>query len=162
MPNHIHGIIVINDRDFGKCEGEEAKCTDQGVKCRGEGVECRDQVVKCRGEGVKCRDQVVKCRDQVVKCRGEVTSPLHLTNTSQNVPSKTKNLQISTQQIKRPTLGQIIAYFKYQSTKNTNQYRRTPGVKIWQRNYYERVIRNGKELNRIQKYIIENPRHWEI
>jgi putative transposase len=36
----------------------------------------------------------------------------------------------------QPTLGNTIAYFKYQSTKNVNNLRQTPGVKLWQRNYY--------------------------
>jgi REP element-mobilizing transposase RayT len=34
-----------------------------------------------------------------------------------------------------------------------------PG-RLWQRNYYERIIRNEDELNRIREYIIENPQNW--
>jgi len=34
--------------------------------------------------------------------------------------------------------------------------------KIWQRNYYDRVIRNEKELDKIKKYIFENPLKWEL
>ena len=30
-----------------------------------------------------------------------------------------------------------------------------------ERNYYERVIRDEEELNRIRQYIIDNPTHWE-
>jgi len=36
-----------------------------------------------------------------------------------------------------------------------------PG-KLWQRNYYEHVIRNENELNRIREYIINNPKKWEF
>ena len=36
----------------------------------------------------------------------------------------------------------------------------TPGKSVWQRNYFERVIRNEKELNRIREYIINNPVKW--
>ncbi|MDF1500606.1 MAG: hypothetical protein P1P76_09060 [Anaerolineales bacterium] len=32
---------------------------------------------------------------------------------------------------------------------------------IWQRNYYERVIRDDAELNRLRRYIIENPLRWK-
>ena len=53
----------------------------------------------------------------IEKCRGEVTSPLQ-----------------------KPVLGQIIAYYKYQTTKFINELRHTPGLSIWQRNYYEHVI----------------------
>lgn len=60
------------------------------------------------------------------------------------------------------TLGQIVGYFKYQSTKEINGRRGTPGERIWQRNYYEHVIRSENELNRIRKYIAENPLKWEM
>lgn len=59
------------------------------------------------------------------------------------------------------TLGKIIAYFKYTSTKRINQMRDIGIRKIWQRNYYERIIRHDKELNQIRKYILENPGQWE-
>ncbi len=35
-----------------------------------------------------------------------------------------------------------------------------PG-KLWQRNYWEHIVRNENELNRIQQYIINNPAQWE-
>jgi len=31
---------------------------------------------------------------------------------------------------------------------------------LWQRNYYEHVIRNGEELNAIRQYIVDNPLRW--
>ena len=34
--------------------------------------------------------------------------------------------------------------------------------KLWQRNYWERVIRDDTELNRIQEYIVSNPARWEL
>ena len=34
--------------------------------------------------------------------------------------------------------------------------------RLWQRNYYDRIIRNDSELNRIRKYIIENPINWSF
>ena len=34
--------------------------------------------------------------------------------------------------------------------------------KLWQRNYYEHVIRDENELNRIREYIINNPLQWEL
>jgi putative transposase len=61
-----------------------------------------------------------------------------------------------------PTLGQIIGYFKYQSTKDINNLTKSPGKKIWQRSFYDRIIRDEKELYRIRKYIEQNPIKWEI
>lgn len=61
---------------------------------------------------------------------------------------------------KRATLGQIVAYFKYQSAKRINELRNVPGLPVWQRNYYEHVIRNERELQAIRQYIRTNPLNW--
>ena len=60
-----------------------------------------------------------------------------------------------------PTLGQIVAYFKYGTTKQINAIRNTPGIRLWQRNYYDHVIRDEESLNKIREYIINNPANWE-
>ena len=56
-----------------------------------------------------------------------------------------------------PTLGQIIAYFKYNSTKQINTLKNNGINKIWQRNFYDHVIRNDKSLHKICEYIIPKP-----
>ena len=85
MPNHLHGIVVIND--------------------------------ECRG--------------------GSRTAPTH-----------------------KP-LGRLIGAFKTVSTKQINQIRNTPGISVWQRNYYEHIIRNETELNSIREYVMCNPLKWD-
>ena len=35
-----------------------------------------------------------------------------------------------------------------------------PGRHFWQRNYYEHVIRTEKELDKVRRYIQENPANW--
>jgi len=59
-----------------------------------------------------------------------------------------------------PTVGQIIGYFKYQSTKKINEIRHHGIQRIWQRNYYEHIVRDESDLNRICKYIQNNPLKW--
>ncbi len=64
-----------------------------------------------------------------------------------------------------PTLGDVVGWFK---TMTTNEYIR--GVKqlgwlpfqgkLWQRNYYEHIIRNEAEFHQIRKYIATNPARW--
>ena len=39
--------------------------------------------------------------------------------------------------------------------------RHTPGAPVWQRNYYEHVVRNDGELLRVREYILTNPLDWE-
>lgn len=60
-----------------------------------------------------------------------------------------------------PTLGNIMAYFKYCSTKNINDLEGMPGRKIWQRNFHDHIIRNHKPLKAIRQYIVNNPKNWE-
>jgi len=73
MPNHLHGIIVIN--------------------------------TECRG--------------------GSRTAPTNMT--------------------KRKPLGRLIGAFKTVSSKHINVIRNIPGALVWQRNYYEHIVRNKKE-----------------
>jgi putative transposase len=80
--------------------------------------------------------------------RGEVTSPTQ--KGAETAP------------LRKHTLGQIIAYFKYQTTKSINKIRLTPGNRIWQRNYYEHVIRNENDLNEVRQYVIDNPVQWDM
>jgi len=63
--------------------------------------------------------------------------------------------------MKRHALPEIIRGFKTFSSRRINQIRNTPGKKLWQRNYWEHIIRNENELNRIRQYITDNPVKWE-
>jgi len=60
------------------------------------------------------------------------------------------------------SLGSLMAGFKSSVTKRINELRGTPGTPLWQRNYYEHIIRNEKSLNRIRQYIHNNPVNWEM
>jgi REP element-mobilizing transposase RayT len=57
-------------------------------------------------------------------------------------------------------LGRLIGAFKTVSTKQINQLRATPGQPVWQRNYYEHVIRNEIDLEEIREYIQNNTLKW--
>lgn len=59
------------------------------------------------------------------------------------------------------SLGAIIAGFKSAVTKQVNRILNTPGAPLWQRNYYDHIIRNEKEWDNIRKYIQTNPANWE-
>ena len=60
------------------------------------------------------------------------------------------------------SLSSLMAGFQSPVTSKINQLRGTPKQDVWQRNYFDRIIRNDKELNRIRKYIIENPMKWDL
>jgi putative transposase len=59
------------------------------------------------------------------------------------------------------SLGAFVAGFKSAVTKRINEIRCTPGSPVWQRNYYEHIIRGDGELLRVREYILNNPLEWE-
>ena len=69
---------------------------------------------------------------------------------------------------KRKPLGQLIGAFKTVSAKHINLARQTPGLPVWQRNYYghafgmHHTIRNDYELNAIRQCIGQNPLKWAL
>ncbi|MEJ2700082.1 MAG: hypothetical protein P8Z70_10555, partial [Desulfuromonadales bacterium] len=54
-----------------------------------------------------------------------------------------------------------VGSFKSAATKRINPLRDNPGVAVWQRNYFERVIRDERELEGTRQYIADNPSGWE-
>ena len=66
-----------------------------------------------------------------------------------------------------PTVGDIVGAFKSRVTVEYIRGVKTSGWppfrgRLWQRNYYEHIIRNERALNAIRQYIIENPRRWQM
>ena len=63
---------------------------------------------------------------------------------------------------KRHGLPEIVRQFKTFSARRINRRRGTPGQPVWQRNYYEHIIRHEESLNRIRDYILTNPLRWNL
>jgi putative transposase len=61
-----------------------------------------------------------------------------------------------------PNLGAVVGYFKYESTKRINHVGGTPGTPVWQRGYYEHVVRDEASLQRVRQYILANPQRWSL
>ena len=104
MPNHIHGIIIVDRR---------------GRACR---------------------------------------APTH------SAPLQDMRKNTSTiEQFGKPTHGSIptiIRSYKSAVTRHINQKQNISGRTLWQRNYYEHIIRDEEELNQIREYITNNPLKW--
>lgn len=58
------------------------------------------------------------------------------------------------------SLGSIIRSYKAAVTRRINHMRRSPSAKVWQRGFFERIVRDEQELERIQAYIRNNPERW--
>jgi REP element-mobilizing transposase RayT len=135
MPNHFHGIIVNtgNGGNGGIAGADLRVCPCPDVHPDEKQRAYPDETGKYTGEHTG-----KYTGEHTGKYRGEHTgSPLHA----------------------------VIQWFK---TMTTNEYMR--GVKtlgwipfnkkLWQRNYYERIIRNGQSYQNISAYIINNPANW--
>lgn len=113
MPNHFHGIIVLND--------------NVGATRR---VARFPETRRSAQEGAIHRIALTKAHTKDISGAGP------------------------------GSIGAIIGQFKSIATKRINAMRSNPGSPVWQRNYYEHIIRNEDEMNRIREYIINNPAKW--
>lgn len=148
MPNHIHGIIFIiaerrgevisppNSPNFDLHENSISLRDNPNKNIQSTKV---DETSQQGGETPPLQEQNQNMNDDINNQRGAETAPL-----------------------RKPTLGQIIGYFKYQSTKEMNRIETKDAItKFWQRNYYEHIIRDEKDLQSKTDYININPSLWD-
>ena len=77
---------------------------------------------------------------------------------------KTVPTEPKIEQFGKPTsnsIPTIVRLIKSTTTKQINLLRHFPGKPVWQRDYYEHVVRNETSLFLIRKYVRENPVRWE-
>ncbi len=60
-----------------------------------------------------------------------------------------------------PTIGDVVRGYKSAVTKRINQLRNPPLAPVWQRNYYEQIIRDEAAYLKIAEYIQTNPQRWQ-
>ena len=61
---------------------------------------------------------------------------------------------------KRHGIPEIVRAFKTYSARKINEMRAADRPPVWQRGFYDHVIRGEGELNRVRTYIMDNPRRW--
>jgi REP element-mobilizing transposase RayT len=65
-------------------------------------------------------------------------------------------------QIKAASLPAVLRSFKAAATKRARDASLLGSNPLWQRNYYEHIVRPGEALNDIRKYVSENPARWAL
>ncbi|MCP4581380.1 MAG: transposase [candidate division Zixibacteria bacterium] len=95
--------------------------------------------------------------DRTVRMRSGTTQPPGVCDTPLQHRSEKRALKSTSQ-----TLGAIIRGFKAASTGKIRRILGKSGLCVWQRNYYEHIIRNDQDLHDIRKYINDNPLKWEL
>ncbi|MBN1286596.1 MAG: transposase [Anaerolineae bacterium] len=131
MPNHLHAVIVLID---------ESQPTS-------------DRVGASVGAGFKPAHLGMDVEPAHNHNPGMGVEPAH--SQSPGVGAGLKPAPT-----KRHTLSEIVRAFKTSSARRINALRNISGVPVWQRNYYERIVRDEDELNRIRQYIGDNPARW--
>jgi REP element-mobilizing transposase RayT len=78
-------------------------------------------------------------------------------NAPRRVP--TEGIRMGLEPLRRSSLSSIINHYKGNITKwcNRNGYNFA-----WQPRFYDRIVRNGRELNKIRQYIWDNPAKWSV
>jgi REP element-mobilizing transposase RayT len=134
MPNHIHGIVILTDPADDATDG----ATAIGATISG-----------ATTGGATTRVAPTTARDDATPVgAGLVPAP---STPALSTPA--------------PTLGDVIGAFKSRVTveyiRGVKTFGWTPfDRRLWQRNYYEHIIRNEETLNCIRRYIAENPIRW--
>ena len=84
------------------------------------------------------------------------------TDTGESAPIHAGRAPAQSGPLRRPprSLGSFIGGYKSAVAKRINALRDTPRAPVWQRNYYERIIRGERELENTRQYIIDNPACW--
>ena len=77
-------------------------------------------------------------------------------------PTKPANTIAPTKVMKNYPLSEIVRGFKTFSSRKINEMRFKSGMSLWQRNYYEHIIRNEQSLTHIRDYILTNPLSWDL
>lgn len=75
-------------------------------------------------------------------------------------PAPTTTASSPPSRAKRHGLPEIVRALKTFSARRINNHRGTTGTSVWQRNYYEHIIRDERDYRRIAAYIKNNPRRW--
>ncbi|MGZ2369415.1 transposase [Ancylomarina sp. YFZ004] len=138
MPNHIHFIVSLGDYGFDN------------------GISAIDNVI--------VNDTVKKIHEfSLHPTPSSPPSPTQLIEQWWINPIYQPNIDEIKQYRKerrKMIIPKILGKFKQQTSKQINIVRNTSGIKNWQSNYHDHIIRNDDEYQRIRNYIINNPRNW--
>ncbi len=148
MPDHIHGIIVIHEKDRSV----------QTVGARSPRPVSSDNTSSIARSPRPVSSENTSSIARLPRPWSPRPDSPEKETLRAGLPRPYESKQPFSDSTQRaPTLGQIVAFYKYQSTKCVNQIRGTPGAPVWQRNYYEHIIRDLNDLSRIREYIRTNP-----
>ena len=163
MPNHVHGIVVIRERLVdvrGDVGGVGARHDAPDTNA----LDAPDTTMNAPGIGSGDAPGTTNAPDDPgTETPGGDPDTAHAhaqhTRARHDAPLRDPRKPPG---IPRGALGQIVASYKSAVTRLAYRNGLLPhGTPVWQRNYWDRVIRDDGEYERIAKYIRENPMNWQ-
>lgn len=96
----------------------------------------------------------------IVWITGEVSYHPHLGTWKNIIPYRKSQPRISITSTEFETINSIMNAFRMTATVRINQMGSFGEIPVWQKSFYNRTVRNDRELGRIQEYIYSNPKDW--
>ena len=143
MPDHVHGIVVLVGGDSEAGSDSVPTLGSATVGSRPEEAGYKPALTQDEApahDGAREEEAGLK------------PAPTQDARTQDEAPTK----------VRRHGLSEVVRGFKTYSGRRVNGLRGTPGVAVWQRGYYEHVVRNEEDMNRIRQYFLENPLRWSL
>jgi len=147
MPNHLHGIIIIESSEVAGEALANQDFSQLFSEVAGEALANQDfsqLFSEVAGEALANQD-FSKQQNLSSQCFA---------------PTVYTGETIKINGTKPQSLAAITQNYKSVSTRQINRMNKAKGNVIWQRNYYEHIIRNEEALNNIREYIVNNPINW--
>ena len=144
MPNHVHGIVVLkNDAD------------DKGAGLKPAPTQPETAALSGHAN--------VRAGFKPICTELETAALLGCANVGAGFkPARTEPARTQPTLTKRHDLPEIVRAFKTFSARRINALRDAVGTPVWQRNYFEHIIRDEGSLNDIRQYITNNPAQWDL
>ncbi|MBD2308062.1 transposase [Chroococcidiopsis sp. FACHB-1243] len=138
MPNHLHGILILSGDRYGRAGFDRE-------------LSVTTEILSGDRYGRAGFDRESSATTEILSAKP--------------VPTGISGMQSAfahQQNSKCHAVPDIIRGFKTFSAREINRIRRISKVPVWQRNYYEHIIRNEESLERIRDYIDRNPMSWYL
>ncbi|MEW6181024.1 MAG: transposase [Chloroflexota bacterium] len=166
MPNHVHGIIIITDPVNAPAAvgagSEPAPTQPQPAPTQPQPAPTQPQPAPTQPQPAPTQPQSAPTQPQPAPTQPQPAPTQPQPASAQPTPDQSIESISGGIAAKRYGLPEIMRQFKTFSALRINKQRGTPGLPIWQRNYYEHIIRNEESLNRIRQYIADNPLRWAL
>lgn len=159
-PYHHRRSIRLRGHDYAKVGAYFVTICTQGRSCPLGRIVDGALVLNEPGRLVQTLWEALPTYHPTVETDTFVVMPNHVHGIVWLEPDRTEADRVGARFIAPPSLGGIVRAFKARCARAIGRAWGRTRLAIWQRNYHERIVRDEAELDRIRRYIVENPFNW--